>query len=66
MPLLWDHGLEPGDRLGGSLFPQVWPHALEAEVARRMQGPESPSPTAIGAFMDQLEATGFGPKSRRE
>ena len=29
MPLLWEHGLKPGDPLGGPLFPLVYP-ALEA------------------------------------
>jgi len=62
MPLLWDHGLEPGDRLTGSLFPQVWPHARADEVARRMQGPEPPSQTQLRAFMQHLADTGFGPK----
>jgi ectoine hydroxylase-related dioxygenase (phytanoyl-CoA dioxygenase family) len=62
MPLLWDHGLEPGDRLGGNLFPQVWPHALEEEVGRRMQGPEPPSDSQVGAFMQHLADSGFGPK----
>jgi hypothetical protein len=50
MPLLWDHGLEPGDRLTGNLFPQVWPQVIEEEIARRMQGPEPPSNTQVGAF----------------
>jgi len=62
MPLLWDHGLEAGDRLGGSLFPQVFPEVLEAEIAQRWAGPEPPSPTAVQAFLAHLEATGFGRK----
>ncbi len=62
MPLLWDHGLEPGDRLTGNLFPQVWPHVIEDEVARRMEGPEPPSQSQLGAFMQHLADTGFGPK----
>jgi len=61
MPLLWDHGLEPGDALHGPLFPQVWPHVLPEEVEKRMAGPEPPSPAAIGAFLKQLQAHGFGP-----
>jgi ectoine hydroxylase-related dioxygenase (phytanoyl-CoA dioxygenase family) len=61
MPLLWDHGLEPGDRLGGSLFPQVWPEVIEEEVARRMQGPEPPSELQVGTFMKHLADAGFGP-----
>lgn len=65
MPLLWDHGLEPGDRLQGSLFPQVWPRVLDEEVARRMEGPEPPSPKQVGAFMKHLVDTGFGPAGEK-
>ena len=61
MPLLWEHGLEPGERLGGSLFPQVWPQVIESEIARRLEGPEPPSPKAMGEFFDHLKATGFRP-----
>ena len=57
-----DHGLSEGDPLGGPLFPQVWPHAIPAEVARRMEGPEPPSPTQLKAFAAHLEETGFGKK----
>ena len=38
---------------------------IEAEVARRMQGPEPPSKAQIGAFMQHLADTGFGPKGDR-
>jgi hypothetical protein len=62
MPLLWEHGLEPGDRLGGSLFPQVWPQVIESEIARRWEGPEPPSPKAVGEFLKHLQDSGFGPK----
>ena len=62
MPLLWDHGLNEGDPLGGPLFPQVWPHTIAEEVARRMEGPEPPSPTQRKAFAAHLEDTGFGKK----
>ena len=65
MPLLWDHGLEPGDRLEGNLFPQVWPEVKEEEVARRMEGPEPPSEAQIAAFMKHLSDTGFGPDGEK-
>ena len=61
MPLLWEHGLEPGERLGGSLFPQVWPHVIDSEIARRWEGPEPPSPKALGEFLEHLRDSGFGP-----
>ncbi len=61
MPLLWDHGLEAGDPLGGGLFPQVWPRVIDEEIARRMEGPEPPSGSQVGAFLEHLAETGFGP-----
>jgi len=61
MPLLWEHGLEPGQRLGGSLFPQVWPEVIKSEIMRRWEGPEPPSPNALEEFLDHLKETGFGP-----
>lgn len=61
MPLLWEHGLAPGDPLHGPLFPRVWPHAIESEIATRLAGPEPPSPKAVGAFMQHLAETGFAP-----
>ena len=60
MPLLWEHGLEPGDSLTGSLFPQVWPQALETELRTRMAGPELPSDVQIEHFRRQLIDHGFG------
>jgi hypothetical protein len=51
MPLLWDHGLESGDRVGGSLFPQVLPETIESEGARRAEGPEPPHPAHVQGVM---------------
>jgi ectoine hydroxylase-related dioxygenase (phytanoyl-CoA dioxygenase family) len=42
MPLLWRHGLEAGDSVSGSLFPQILPEPIEAEGAIRARGPEQP------------------------
>jgi ectoine hydroxylase-related dioxygenase (phytanoyl-CoA dioxygenase family) len=42
MPLLWPHGLTPGDTLSGPLFPQILPAPIAAEGARRAAGPEPP------------------------
>lgn len=55
MPLLWRHGLEPGDRLSGPLFPQVRPHILPEEIATRWLGPEPPSTESIEAFLRQMQ-----------
>ncbi len=66
MPLLWDHDMTAGERLHGSLFPQVWPHVLAEEVAKRWEGPEPPSPKAVGAFFQHLADTGFGPGSDKK
>lgn len=49
MPLFWPHGLGPGDRLGGPLFPQIVPHALEAEGRERARGPQPPSQEMMDA-----------------
>ena len=65
MPLRWDHGLEPGDRLAGNLFPQVWPSVIDHEIERRMQGPEPPSEKQVGAFMQHLADSGFGPDGKK-
>ena len=65
MPLLWDHDLEPGDRLSGNLFPQVWPSVIGQEIERRMQGPEPPSEKQVGAFMQHLADSGFGPDGKK-
>jgi len=54
MPLLWDHGLSDGDRLAGSLFPQVLPEPIAAEGARRAQGPEPPDPGIVRQLMSEL------------
>ena len=61
MPLLFKHGLEPGDVLGGSLFPRVWPSVIDAEIAGRMAGPELPDGGNVAAFGKHLAAHGFGP-----
>ena len=42
MPLLWRHGLETGDELSGSLFPQVLPEPIPSEGVARARGPEPP------------------------
>ncbi len=56
MPLLWDHGLSDGERLGGSLFPQVLPETITAEGARRAEGPEPPDPEYAGRVMASIAA----------
>lgn len=61
MPLLFKHGLKPGDALGGSLFPRVWPSVIDIEIAGRMAGPELPDGANVAAFREHLVAHGFGP-----
>jgi ectoine hydroxylase-related dioxygenase (phytanoyl-CoA dioxygenase family) len=51
MPLLWPHGLEKGDALGGPLFPQILPRPIEAEGLRRAEGPEPPDPETMDASL---------------
>jgi hypothetical protein len=59
MPLFWEHGLEPGGRLGGPLFPQVLP-TVDPACKRATGGPEPQDPdttseaiAGIGAYMKQ-------------
>ncbi|MCH8925869.1 MAG: glycosyltransferase, partial [Proteobacteria bacterium] len=51
MPLLWDHGLSTGDRVGGSLFPQVLPELLHASLWA--QPIREPSTTPTIGFLGQ-------------
>jgi ectoine hydroxylase-related dioxygenase (phytanoyl-CoA dioxygenase family) len=51
MPLLWDHGLSDGDRVAGSLFPQVLPEPIPSEGARRLEGPEPPDSAYVQRVM---------------
>jgi len=55
MPLLWPHGLQPGDALAGPLFPQVLPAPIAAEGARRAAGPVPPD---LGLIQASLAAAG--------
>jgi hypothetical protein len=54
MPLLWEHGLETGDPIAGSLFPQVLPEPIPAESERRMRGPEPPDPANVQRVMSVI------------
>ena len=54
MPLLWDHGLSNGDRIGGSLFPQVLPESIPSEGTRRAEGPEPPYPAYVKRVMSAI------------
>ena len=54
MPLLWSHGLSNGERLSGSLFPQVLPTPIPAEGARRSRGPEPPDPAIARQVIEAI------------
>ncbi len=56
MPLLWPHGLRPGDALAGPLFPQILPHPIPQEGARRAQGPEPPDPSSMNSVLEGVRA----------
>ena len=56
MPLMWEHGLSPGDPLSGSLFPRILPDRIEAEGARRAHGPEPPDPGAVARSLARVQA----------
>lgn len=44
VPLLWQHGLKPGDPMGGPLFPQVLPHVVAEDVVDRFAGAQPGDP----------------------
>ena len=56
VPLMWDHGLEAGDELSGSLFPQILPEVIAAEGARRAEGPEPPDPAVLQRVLEGMQA----------
>ena len=55
MPLLWDHGLEPGDKPHGQLFPQILPEPDEKALARRLSGPVPFDPKLLYRAMDDFK-----------
>jgi ectoine hydroxylase-related dioxygenase (phytanoyl-CoA dioxygenase family) len=54
MPIPWQHGLQPGDPLGGSVFPQVLPELDREALAARLKGPVWPDPEMMKSAIDQL------------
>lgn len=55
LPLLWKHGLQRGDPIGGHLFPQVLPSSLADEVGSRWQEPDAPDSEAEKNFLEILD-----------
>ncbi len=55
MPLLWRHDLEPGDALGGPLFPRILPEPIASEAAVRARGPEPPDPELTRKTMVEIK-----------
>lgn len=47
LQVAWRHGLQPGDPIGGPIFPQVLPHLDEDGIAGRMKGPVLPDPAIV-------------------
>ncbi|MFP6806776.1 MAG: phytanoyl-CoA dioxygenase family protein [Pseudomonadales bacterium] len=56
MPLMFDHGLENGGKLGGTLFPQILPETIESESARRRNGPELPDREIVRQRVEVMTA----------
>jgi len=54
MPIPWPHGLQPGDPLGGSVFPQVLPELDREALAARLEGPVWPDPESLKSANRQL------------
>lgn len=54
MPLMWDHGLQDGDKVSGSLFPQILPQTIAAEGAKRAEGLEFPEPAVVEQRLQKI------------
>jgi len=54
MPLMWDHGLHQGDKISGSLFPQILPQSIAEEGANRAKGIEKPDKAIVKQRMDKI------------
>ncbi|MCK1813211.1 phytanoyl-CoA dioxygenase family protein [Streptomyces sp. XM4011] len=54
LPLLWEHGLQPGDPLGGPLFPRVLPAPDDAAGEGGWTGPEEPDHRRAEEFVRVL------------
>ena len=54
MPLLWDHGLQDGSPLGGSLFPRVLPTPIEGECARYRGPAQPPDPAYMKSVLEAM------------
>ncbi|KMK69076.1 phytanoyl-CoA dioxygenase family protein [Puniceibacterium sp. IMCC21224] len=47
LQVAWPHGLNPGDSIGGPVFPQVLPEMVDQEIAARLRGPIPPDPAIV-------------------
>ncbi|MDT0532829.1 phytanoyl-CoA dioxygenase family protein [Micromonospora sp. DSM 115977] len=54
LPLLWEHGLRPGDPIGGPLFPRVLPTPVPTETGARFDGPQQPHAERAEEFLTIL------------
>jgi hypothetical protein len=54
MPIPWQHGLQSGDPLSGSVFPQVLPELDRQALAVRLEGPVWPDPELMKSAGEQL------------
>ena len=52
---LWPHDLKGGDAISGSLYPQILPCLLDAEVGERLNGPIAPDAVRLEAFVTSLK-----------
>ncbi len=54
LPSMWDPHLEPGEPLGGPMYPRILPQPDEAALAARMAGPVAPDPDRLERDMADL------------
>lgn len=63
LQVAWDHGLKPGDQIGGPVFPELRPRIDRAALERRMNGPLLPRPEIVGenrALSERFEKVEVG------
>lgn len=51
---LYRHNLKAGDPFSASIFPQVLPNIIEAQISERMRGPIMPDPELLSAAMQRF------------
>ncbi|HVF95410.1 MAG TPA: phytanoyl-CoA dioxygenase family protein [Sphingomonas sp.] len=54
MPMPYQTGLRPGDRLSGRIFPRILPELVTEDLAERSRGPILPDPALMPALVARM------------